>query len=132
MTKFRLIKILNNNSARKMVCCLGHFTDLSETDEALIIFEKTAFTKTLLGCTDDDDDDANVGSNNDANVSTVKNDCGGGGNGCDNNGSAHAGFFSAATTLREAFVNDIYGNFELFPDPEINSNLNVASDKFKM
>ncbi|XP_055678866.1 m7GpppX diphosphatase [Lutzomyia longipalpis] len=31
------------------------------------------------------------------------------------------GLFSEATKLREEFVNDIYGNFDCFPQPEINS-----------
>lgn len=41
---FRLTNILNNNTKNKTVCLVGHFVDLSETDRALIILEKTAFT----------------------------------------------------------------------------------------
>lgn len=121
MTQFRLIQILNNNSGRKMVCCLGHFTDLSETDEALVIFEKTAFTKKHLVGAAADDEGANVSAN-----SITENEANDG-NGCsENNGSTAGrpkGFFTDKSLLRESFVNDIYGNFELFPDPEINSKI---------
>lgn len=97
LSKFRLKEILNNNSGRKTVCCLGNFTDLSESDEALIIFEKTAFAKNhLVGGTEEQDTNNDEQSNN--------------------------GYFSSLSQLRESFVNDIYGNFECFPNPEINSN----------
>ncbi|XP_059617295.1 m7GpppX diphosphatase [Phlebotomus argentipes] len=35
--------------------------------------------------------------------------------------TSKTGFFSDSTTLRKEFVNDIYGNFECFPRPDINS-----------
>lgn len=97
LSKFRLKEILNNNSGRKSVCCLGYFTDLSEVDEALILFEKTAFAKKHLGGGADEQD-----TNTDH--------------------ASNTGFFSSSSQLRETFVNDIYGNFECFPNPEINSN----------
>lgn len=97
LSKFQLKEILNNNSGRKTVCCLGHFTDLSESDEALIIFEKSAFAMKHLGGGTEEQD-----TNND--------------------NSSNTGYFSSLSELRESFVNDIYGNFECFPNPEINSN----------
>lgn len=48
LSKFKLVSILNNNSNRKLICILGHFLDRSETDQAIILFEKKAFTETQL------------------------------------------------------------------------------------
>lgn len=40
LTKFRLKRILNNNSKSKSITLLGTFPDLSETDAAIVVFEK--------------------------------------------------------------------------------------------
>lgn len=49
-SKFILKRVLNNNSNRKMICVLGHFQDLSNTDLALIILEKKSFTEADVQC----------------------------------------------------------------------------------
>lgn len=41
---FRCNAILTNNTKNKTVCLVGNFVDLSETDRAIVILEKTAFT----------------------------------------------------------------------------------------
>lgn len=45
LKKFKLSKILSNNTNRKTVVLLGAFPDLSEDDLALVILEKSAFTE---------------------------------------------------------------------------------------
>ncbi|XP_055902887.1 m7GpppX diphosphatase [Eupeodes corollae] len=45
ISKFKLTKILNNNTVRKSIALLGTFPDISEVDQALVIFEKNAFTE---------------------------------------------------------------------------------------
>lgn len=49
---FRVNLILTNNTKHKTVCLVGNFVDLSETDRALVILEKTAFTglSSLCSC----------------------------------------------------------------------------------
>ncbi|XP_001359051.3 m7GpppX diphosphatase [Drosophila pseudoobscura] len=43
ISKFRLKRILQNNSVRKSIALLGTFPDLSETDDAIVVFEKNAY-----------------------------------------------------------------------------------------
>lgn len=95
LSKFVFDSVLSNATNRKMVCCLGRFSDRgSDADRAIVIFEKTAFAEAdLKGGANDGDGPA-----------------------------SSAGYFSAASRLREVFVNDIYGNFECFPSPDINRN----------
>lgn len=40
LSKFRLKRILSNNSVRKSISLLGTFPDLSDTDDAIVVFEK--------------------------------------------------------------------------------------------
>ena len=77
-------KILSNNSNRKVVCLLGHFSDLSDEQFAIVILEKTAFTEERL-----------------------------------TQAGEHT-FFSKKSNLKTEFLNDIYGNFLCFTDPDIN------------
>ena len=87
LTKFFLESVLTNNTKSKSVCLLGSFKHLSETDQAIIILEKTAFTQENL--------------------------------------SGDQSYFSALSEFKETFVNDIYGNFQCFPNPDINSNYKI-------
>ncbi|XP_037034086.1 m7GpppX diphosphatase isoform X2 [Bradysia coprophila] len=84
---FRLNCILNNNTKNKTVCLVGHFVDLSETDRALIILEKTAFTEKDLQSSSENS----------------------------------SGIFSSKSILTEEFINDIYGNFQCSPCPDVNT-----------
>ncbi|KAI8044646.1 hypothetical protein M5D96_000817 [Drosophila gunungcola] len=43
LSKFRLKRILTNNSVRKSISLLGTFPDISETDDAIVVFEKNAY-----------------------------------------------------------------------------------------
>lgn len=105
LAKFQLKSILNNNSLNKTVCVLGTFqtdtvvaneccvdANIDNNKQAIIIFEKTAFTE--------------------QNLSTD----------CDEN-QRH--YFSKVTNLKEVFINDIYGNFQCYPKPDINSKVLV-------
>lgn len=85
-SKFKLKRILNNNSNRKMICCIGHFEDVSNKDLALIILEKKSFTEENVKCEE-------------------------------------TGIFSNKSSFKKEFINDIYGNFECLPIPDINCNI---------
>lgn len=99
LSKFKTDKILQNNSTRKSACILGHFTDDNNSTEnrALIILEKNAFTPQTIGINDNNDNDENSTNQN-------------------------LSFFSVLSKLKTDFINDIYGNFQCFPNPDINSN----------
>lgn len=101
LSKFKTEKILQNNCTRKSACILGRFIDIDSNDDnnnrALIILEKNAFTPQIIGVNDDDD---HTDDKNDSDFS----------------------FFSVLSKLKTDFINDIYGNFQCFPNPDINSN----------
>lgn len=119
LSKFQLTSILSNNSNRKTVCCLGHFGDI-ESDQALVIFEKTAFTSNdLITSHSSGQSSSNKLSGASDTAAVVKT--------AKDGETTKNGYFSSLTTLKEAFVNDIYGNFECFPDPDINSKLKMKS-----
>lgn len=124
LSKFQLTSILSNNSNRKTVCCLGQFADnLRESEQALVIFEKTAFTSKDLLTSNLISDSINSSSSSISSGSSIQASAS---DASKNNiqiedGKIYTGYFSSLTKLKEAFVNDIYGNFECFPNPEINS-----------
>lgn len=120
LSAFVLESVLSNMTNRKMVCCLGRFTDRgSESDRAIVIFEKTAFAETELSAAAASVEKVVVVA--DANDVI---DLGAGGDGVkkDSTNRTKATYFSSESRLREEFVNDIYGNFECFPSPELNCN----------
>lgn len=101
LSKFVLDRVLSNATNRKMICCLGRFTDRGgPADRAIVILEKTAFAETELS------------------PATAEGAAGGEGDA----DKTAATYFSSSSQLRELFVNDIYGNFECFPCPDINRN----------
>lgn len=116
LSAFVLEKVLSNFTQRKMICCLGRFTDRgSESDRAIIIFEKAAFAENQLSppATTAAATNAKVGAGDDEKAA---------GEDINKTTSTKSYFFSSASRLREMFVNDIYGNFECFPSPELNCN----------
>ena len=103
LSKFKINTILNNNSNRKTVCVLGHFTTLDASEDAndakrqaIVILEKKAFTEQDL-------------NQNRKTVDEIEST------------DENRGYFSGRTKLKTEFVNDIYGNFECYPCPDINS-----------
>lgn len=109
LSKFELDSILSNATNRKMITCLGRFLDRSETDQAIVLFEKNPF------------DERHVRTTKAAEArEVVVVDCGGSDD--SNESTAEPGYFSSHSTLKERFTNDIYGTFECFPNPAVNSN----------
>lgn len=82
LANFQVDRLLSNNTNRKTVSILGHFSDGSPDESAIVVLEKKAFTETAL------QDDK---------------------------------YFSRIVRCDEQFVNDIYGNYEVVPDVELNS-----------
>ena len=93
LSEFESIKILNNNSNRKLVTIFGKFPKQSEDDKAIVILEKNAFTESEL--------------------QTCRSEA----------GDCKKGYFSEETELRTEFINNIYGSFQLSPPVDVNSKL---------
>lgn len=106
LSTFRLERILSKNSKTKMICVLGTFPsqespDSGNTEPAIILLEKTAFTDHDVNTTHNNGDDVD---DDDDGTATQRNT-----------------YFSLQTQLQKEFINDIYGNFLCFPLPAINS-----------
>lgn len=102
LSTFQLERILSNNSKAKTICVLGTFPSKKSaeiTEQAIVVLEKTVFT----------DNDVNTLAANDVTDGTQRR------------------YFSVDTQIKQDFINDIYGNFQCFPIPAINSNFSIIS-----
>lgn len=109
LSKFCIDRILTNNTKSKTITILGKFPSQQndkETEPAIVIFEKGAFTASNFHT--ENTQNFNDGDDDVKNGDIVKQ-------------IEHSTFFSSDTILKIEFLNDIYGNFECFPNPEINS-----------
>lgn len=98
LSTFQLERILTNNSKSKSICVLGKFPSQQSSDimeQAIVVLEKTAFTENDVNTLTDERDDPNA---------------------------IERRYFSLETKIKQEFINDIYGNFQCFPMPAINSN----------
>lgn len=91
LKKFDVSRILFNDATRKTIGLLGKFPYLSEEDQAIVIFEKLAFTDESFQVEETRDQDENTKS-----------------------------FLSTVQDLKEIFKNDIYGNHFCYLEPELN------------
>ncbi|KAH8295354.1 hypothetical protein KR018_010401 [Drosophila ironensis] len=90
LSKFRLKRILSNNSVRKSISLLGTFPDLSETDDAIVVFEKNAYRES------------------DVSTETPKEDS-----------PKKPSYFSDDLKVATEFVNNIYGSFQVVPGRDL-------------
>lgn len=58
LTKFRLERILSNNSQSKTICIVGEFVDSGQ--RAIVIFEKSAFTEENVRTSSESENDNSV------------------------------------------------------------------------
>lgn len=119
LSTFRLERILNNNTKSKTISLLGTFPSQQQQqpeqqsqesiagggDRAIVVLEKTAFTDDDVNT--HDVDNVNADQNNGAAII---------------DGGLQRRYFSLDTQLKQEFINDIYGNFLCYPQPDINSN----------
>lgn len=82
LANFKVDRLLSNNTNRKTVSLLGHFSDEKPEEKAIVVLEKKAFS------------DADFAENR---------------------------YFKESVGLEEQFVNDIYGNYELLANQQLNS-----------
>ncbi|KAH8264213.1 hypothetical protein KR038_004508 [Drosophila bunnanda] len=90
LSKFRLKRILSNNSVRKSISLLGTFPDLSETDDAIVVFEKNAYRE------------SDVATQSNSEESPKK-----------------PSYFTADLKVDTEFVNNIYGSFQVVPSRDL-------------
>lgn len=105
LSQFHLERILSNNSRSKSICVLGTFPSANRNDDDGAVDQKCVdqaiivLEKTAFTAADVTTDDD----------------------------TAHRKYFSLNTHLKQEFINDIYGNFQCLPLPEINSNFHIIA-----
>ncbi|KAH8312380.1 hypothetical protein KR044_010463 [Drosophila immigrans] len=93
LKKFRLKRILNNNSKAKSITLLGTFPDLSETDAAIVVFEKNAYRESDVAT--------------EVAAATEK------------ESEKKPSYFSNDLKVRTEFINNIYGSFQCVPNQDL-------------
>ncbi|KAH8417367.1 hypothetical protein KR222_009876 [Zaprionus bogoriensis] len=93
LSKFRLSRILNNNSRSKSITLLGTFPNLSEKDAAIVVFEKNAYRESDVAT--EAPTEGSAGS------------------------EAKPSYFSSELKVRTDFVNNIYASFQCVPSQEL-------------
>ncbi|XP_039970829.1 m7GpppX diphosphatase [Bactrocera tryoni] len=91
LAKFKLTRILQNNTLRKTIALLGTFPDVSEDDVAVLLLEKQAFKE--------------------RDVQTE----------LDNISEPTPRIFSDSLQVNTEFINNIYGSFQCVPSSELNN-----------
>uniref|UniRef100_A0A034W744 m7GpppX diphosphatase n=1 Tax=Bactrocera dorsalis TaxID=27457 RepID=A0A034W744_BACDO len=91
LAKFKLTRILQNNTLRKTIALLGTFPDVSENDIAVLLLEKQAFKE--------------------RDVQTE----------LDNISEPAPRIFSDSLQVNTEFINNIYGSFQCVPSSELNN-----------
>ncbi|KFB51793.1 hypothetical protein ZHAS_00019946 [Anopheles sinensis] len=118
LSHFRTVRVLNNNSTHKSVALLGHFTNLSTEQYAIVVLEKRAFTEAQVTTAAPVTDGRNTPTQreNCAVVSESENES----PVADVEKSSSRTFFTSSSRLETEFINDIYGNFTCTVDPALN------------
>ncbi|XP_017855862.1 PREDICTED: m7GpppX diphosphatase [Drosophila arizonae] len=93
LTKFHLKRILSNNSKCKSITLLGTFPDISETDAAIVVFEKNAYRESDVATEVPADQEADS--------------------------SPKPSYFSTDLQVRTDFINNIYASFQCVPTQEL-------------
>ncbi|XP_052836315.1 m7GpppX diphosphatase [Drosophila gunungcola] len=91
LSKFRLKRILTNNSVRKSISLLGTFPDISETDDAIVVFEKNAYRESDVATPESPSEES----------------------------PKKPSYFNANLKVSTEFVNNIYGSFQVVPSRDL-------------
>ena len=100
ISKFKLIRILNNNTIRKSIALLGTFPNVSVDDLAIILFEKQAFTQT------------DVETNGSEEFHKKEDEL--------NTRESTPSIFNNELKVETEFINNIYGSFNCIPSAGFN------------
>ncbi|XP_055377447.1 m7GpppX diphosphatase [Condylostylus longicornis] len=104
LSDFKFENFLNNNTGRKCVTLLGSFPLISETDKAVVILEKIAFTKDNF----ESKSEINSENENGNHLGQKETD------------QTNCKFFSHDTKYTTEFINNIYGSYMFYPSPDLN------------
>lgn len=105
LNKFQLQQILNNNTRNKSIALLGRFPDLSDTDRAIVIFEKKAFKESDVATITGNEQNENmeqVVSQESVDVELEK-----------------ISYFGSDLKVQTEFINNIYGSYQCIPPPKL-------------
>ncbi|TMW53850.1 hypothetical protein DOY81_001135 [Sarcophaga bullata] len=103
LNKFQLQRILNNNTRNKSIALLGKFPYLSDTDRAIVIFEKRAFQESDVATKDS----VETNGNKEQVVAQTTADS--------------VSYFGNNLKVQTEFINNIYGSYQCIPPPELSS-----------
>lgn len=108
LRKFKLERILQNNTVRKSIALLGKFPDLSQTDQAIVLFEKKAFRESEVQTEDKQAENVDTKTEEDSMQ----------------NGSS---YFENDLQIQTEFINNIYGSFQCVPSAKLNGKFRFQS-----
>ncbi|KAM7360684.1 decapping enzyme, scavenger [Cochliomyia hominivorax] len=111
LNKFRLQRILNNNTRNKSIALLGNFPDISDSDKAIIIFEKKAFQESDVATT-------NTNANNDV-KNQEKNSNAEDREKTENDDLVKPSYFCDDLKVQTEFINNIYGSYQCTPPSKL-------------
>ncbi|XP_037954972.1 m7GpppX diphosphatase [Teleopsis dalmanni] len=101
LQKFKLTRILQNNTVRKSIALLGTFPDLSESDQAIVLFEKEVFREKDVQTEATNDEIATKGAE-------------------EKKAAKKLTYFNDDLQVKTEFINNIYGSFQCVASSELN------------
>lgn len=114
LNKFRLQRILNNNTRNKSIALLGNFPDLSDSDKAIVIFEKKAFQESEVAT-------KNSCANNEENGTKIEAKEG---EQVEEKGDLEKpSYFCNDLKVQTEFINNIYGSYQCTPPAKLSGKL---------
>lgn len=116
LNKFRLERILNNNTRNKSIALLGNFPHLSDSDRAIIIFEKQAFQESDVATSATLTGDASNGIEKNGNKLPEKKE----GEVVETVPLTKPSYFCSDLKVQTEFINNIYGSYKCTPPADLN------------
>lgn len=108
LNKFHLQRILNNNTRNKSIALLGSFPDLSDSDNAIVIFEKQAFQETDVATTGEHaEKNGKEPNDNDTTTKEIEEVL------------TKPSYFCSDLKVQTEFINNIYGSYQCTPPDKL-------------
>ncbi|XP_037819880.1 m7GpppX diphosphatase [Lucilia sericata] len=113
LNKFRLQRILNNNTRNKSIALLGNFPDLSPSDKAIVIFEKKAFQESEVATGKDEEEEENAKENGSKESVKEKVET------AEEEEPMKPTYFCSDLIVQTQFINNIYGSYQCTPPAKL-------------
>ncbi|XP_065354915.1 m7GpppX diphosphatase [Calliphora vicina] len=114
LNKFRLQRILNNNTRNKSIALLGNFPDLSASDRAIVIFEKKAFQESDVA-TAKENEEKNGKDENGKKDETLEKVL----ETKEEGSLIKPTYFCSDLKVQTEFINNIYGSYQCIPPAKL-------------